>query len=96
MLRQSHAAQVFLVLKILLAGIESLLKSLRSQASVIPLVPSSNNGGLVVDLEHTVQWASVLGPAVARLFVFLESSRTPHNRAVVLSDDRIHILHATI
>ena len=44
MLRQSHAALVFLVPKILLAGIESLLESLRSQASVIPLVLSSNIG----------------------------------------------------
>ena len=83
-------------------GIESLLESLCSQAGVVPLVFSSNNGGLVddgVNLAHTVQWASVFGPAVARFFagrVFLDSSRTPHNCAVVLSNDSSHIRQATI
>ena len=102
MLRQSRAALVLLVPKRLLVGIESLLESLCGQAGVIPLVFFSNNGGLVDDgvaLAHTVQWASVFVPAVARLFagrVFLDSSRTPHNRAVVLSNDSSHIRHATI
>ena len=82
-LGQSRASLVLLVPKRLLVGIESLFESLCSQAGVIPLVFSSNSGGLVddgVNLEHTVQWASVFVPAVARLFagrVFLDSSRTP-------------------
>ena len=102
MLRQSRAALVLLVPKRLLVGIESLFESLCSQAGVIPLVFSSNNGGLVddgVNLAHTVQWASVFVPAVARLFagrVFLDSSRTPHDRTVVLSNDSSHIRHATV
>ena len=100
--RQSRAALVLLVPKRLLVGIESLLERLCSQADVIPVVFSSHNGGLVDDgvyLAHTVQWASVFVPAVARLFawrVFLDSSRTPHNRAVVLSNDSSHIRHDTI
>ena len=56
MLRQSRAALVLLLPKRLLVGIESLLESLCSQAGVIPLVFSSNNGGLVddgVNLAHT-------------------------------------------
>ena len=101
-LQQSRAALVLLVPKRLLVGIETLLESLCSQAGVIPLVFSRNNGGLVddgVNLAHTVQWASVVVPAIARLFagrVFLDSSRTPHNRDVVLSNDSSHIRHATI
>ena len=63
---------------------------------------SSNNGGLVddgVNLAHTVQRASVFVPAVERLFagrVFLDSSRTPQDRTVVLSNDSSHIRHATV
>ena len=102
MLPQSRAALALLVAKRLLVGIESLLERLCSQAGVIPLVFSSKNGGLVddgVNLARTIQWASVFVPAVARLFdgrVFLDSSRTPHNHAVVLSNDNSLIRHATV
>ena len=89
-LRQSRGALVLPVPKRLQVGNELLLEILCSRAGAIPLVFSSNHGGLVddgVDLAHTGRWASVFGPAVARLFdgrVFLSSSHTSHKGQVTL------------